>query len=88
VNSNLAIVNGALAGKPQFFGDTLAEAVSAAAANSGWNIDSSQSIYSDQPWSMRSGSSGDGTRNGLFAFSHYSGVTGERHGHRTILSGY
>jgi hypothetical protein len=79
-----------LAGKPQFFGDTLAETISAAVTAGSWNGDYATSVNSTNPWLVLGGRSSLGSSAGVFAFSS-STVTGGDNAilsHRTILSGY
>jgi hypothetical protein len=83
-----AIWNGALAGKPQFFGDSTAEIVSAAMAGGGWNGDYARSFDSTNLYLMRGGGSHDSTGSGAFAFYGYSVHPYYQTSHRTILSGY
>jgi hypothetical protein len=91
VNNANAIRNGALAGKPRFFGDALAEAVSNPEASSAvsWNNDEIRaSNLANSPWFTRGGQSFNQSTNGVFATLPYASGDYAAGGHRTILSGY
>jgi hypothetical protein len=92
VNSNQAIVNGAFANKPLFFGSSTAEIASLPGASnaSGWNGDSTHHVYNAFSWFRRGGHANEGSNSGAFATSNANGSadTTSYYGHRTILSGY
>jgi hypothetical protein len=89
VNNANAIRNGALAGKPRFFGSSTAETVSASSgAGSGWNGDYATSVLASQPWFFRGAASSYNGTPGVFAFAEEPGAERYDIGHRTILSGY
>jgi hypothetical protein len=89
VNNYNAIVNGGLAGKPQFFGTSTAEVVASTNDSNccSWNGDYARSVSSASPWFRRGGHSGHGALAGAFNALSFTGG-GDILGHRTILSGY
>jgi hypothetical protein len=89
VNNNLAVVNGALANKPRFFGSSTAETVAAASVTGSWNGDAAYSVYSIYPWFQRGSRSNQGATAGIFHFDDHNGDDYQASvSHRTILSGY
>jgi hypothetical protein len=82
------ILNGGLAGKPRFFGTSLAEILSHATLANSWNGDGTRMVSSGSPWYMFGDQSGFGTRAGVFNSHDYSGSADGIVSHRTILSGY
>jgi hypothetical protein len=90
-NSGVAIHNGALANKPQFFGTSTSEITADAATYGGWNGDFSWTVYPAAPWAVRGGASEVGAYSGLLTFMRNDSrafgfdITIS---HRTILSGY
>jgi hypothetical protein len=95
VNSNQALITGAYAGKPNFFGTALGEvvAVRAGSTTSGWNGDSVHHAYSLYPWFRRGGTDAGASDAGIFATSNANGNANNGGvvyaiSHRTILSGY
>jgi hypothetical protein len=88
VNSQLAIINGGLADKSQFFGDNMAETVSGTERMNSWNDDYSDSVISTQAWQTRGMSSDLGRFAGALSHFHANGGATFQTSHRTILSGY
>ena len=89
-NAN-AIIQGNLAKKSQFLGDTRAEVTSVAnALTGGWHGVRSYSVFSSSSWTLSGGSANYGVANGVFSLtsSGSAGAANHELSHRTILLGY
>ncbi|MCL2002124.1 hypothetical protein FWG76_01830 [Candidatus Saccharibacteria bacterium] len=89
-DNQYAMIQGSLANNPMFFGSATAEIASTLLAGdaSGWNSDSTQTVFPVTVWQIRSGTSVHGVRAGVLATGRYSGEDRNVSGHRTILLGY
>ncbi|MCL2001802.1 hypothetical protein FWG76_00145 [Candidatus Saccharibacteria bacterium] len=91
MSNSLAVVNGGLANKSQFFGSNTSEVTSSLRDNGGWNLDWMHLVGVTRPWSLYGAhqTSPDGSvRSGMFSAGNSPGNTQAFYGHRTILLGY